>query len=120
MNQNLYRYLLLSSGLIAFLLFTGCSSKNVVNFKIHTEPEGAHVIYSQDNRHSWTYLGVTPLNVVEVFDNDELNDENTISLKTMRCGYLEQVKEWNGEDLLDEVDDKGVIFWAPRLIKDTQ
>ena len=120
MQQLCNRNLLYSLGLIVFLLLPGCSSKNSVNFKIHTEPEGAHVIYSQNSRQTWLYLGVTPLDVVEIIDDDELNEENTISLKTMRCGYLEQVKEWNGEELLDEVEDKGLIFWTPRLIKATK
>ncbi|PID44419.1 MAG: hypothetical protein CR981_01375 [Proteobacteria bacterium] len=118
MTQNRYRFLL-ASALMLFFLLAGCSSKNPINFKIHTEPEGAHVIYSQNSRQTWIYLGVTPLDVVELLDDDELDDENTISLKTLHCGYLEQAKEWNGEELLDEFDEKGVIFWTPRLIKAT-
>lgn len=120
MKTRLPRNLVYTFSLTCFLLLSGCSSKNSINFRIHTEPEGAHVIYSHDNRQTWTYLGVTPLDIVEILDNDDLGEENKISLKTLRCGYLEQVKEWNGEELLDEFDDKGVIFWTPRLIKASQ
>ena len=100
------------------LLSAGCSSKHAVNFKIHTEPEGAHVVYRQ-NTGSWIYLGITPLDIVEIMKEEKL-ENSKFSLKTMRCGYLEQVKEWTGEELLEEVQNEGVVLWTPRLIKDTE
>lgn len=98
------------------LLAAGCSSKIPVNFKVHSEPEGAHVIFRQ-NSQPWIYLGVTPLDTIQILHEDNLEDNHTLSLKAMRCGYLEQAKEWNGEELIDEFEKQGVIFWTPRLIK---
>lgn len=114
----LYKMLLLSS-VMSLLILTGCSSKLAVNFKVHTEPEGAHVVYQQDN-YSWIYLGVTPLDVVEVMSKEQLGGNHTISIKAMRCGYLDQKKEWSGKSLAREVEEKGIIFWTPRLIENNQ
>lgn len=119
MNSGLIQQILAISFAVFLMTLTGCSSKSAINFNVHTEPEGAHVIYKQGGS-PWIYLGITPLDVIEVFPGDRLKEENTISLKAMRCGYLEQVKEWTGEELEEENDEKGRIFWTPRLIKDTQ
>lgn len=105
--------------LCCLVVLPGCSSKHPVNFKVHTEPEGAHVIYRQDNA-SWIYLGLTPLDVVEVMSGEALESDHTVSLRTMRCGYLDQTKEWSGDELQRDLDEKGNILWTPRLIKNSQ
>jgi hypothetical protein len=112
------RPLLLSLSVVLVVVLSGCSSRQPVNFRVHTEPEGAHVIYRQDDL-SWIYLGLTPLDVVEVIPEEKLKKEHTMSLRVMRCGYLDQVKEWTGTDLEREVREKGQVFWTPRLIKNT-
>jgi len=117
-NRNLWQISLLICAMsVAFL--SGCSSKQTaVNFKIHTEPEGAHIVYRMDNQ-SWIYLGITPLNVIETLSGDQLDADHTIALRAMRRGYLEQIKEWSGSEIEEEIETKGMIFWTPRLIKDT-
>lgn len=104
---------------LGLLTLNGCASNQQINLKVHTEPEGAHVVYRVDNSR-WIYLGVTPLDTIEVIHEDELKDDHTFSMKAMRCGYLEQGKEWTGDALLEENDSKGMIFWTPRLIKNTE
>jgi len=112
--------MLLLAGIMSLLMLTGCSSaKHAVNFKIHTEPEGAHIIYQQDGG-AWIYLGLTPLDVVNVIPEDKLKSAHTSTLRAMRCGYLDQTKEWSGDSLVREVEEKGIIFWTPRLIKNNQ
>lgn len=108
-------------GTAFFLLaqLTACSSTQYINLKIHTEPEGAHIIYRLDDNR-WTYLGVTPLDTMEIMDEEQLEGNHSLTLKAMRCGYLDQAKEWHGEDLLLENDAKGMIFWTPRLIKNIE
>lgn len=115
MIKNKIQKLLMICTAISLLALTGCSSKQAINFNVHTEPEGAHIVYQQDNS-QWIYLGVTPVNLIEEISGGD----NTITLKAMRCGYLEQAKEWSGEELQRESEEKGMIFWTPRLIKDTQ
>jgi hypothetical protein len=115
MIKNNIQKVLMITAVSSVLALTGCSSKQAINFNVHTEPEGAHVIYQQDSS-KWIYLGVTPLNLIEEIPGGK----NTITLKAMRCGYLEQAKEWRGDELQKESKEKGMIFWTPRLIKDTQ
>jgi hypothetical protein len=104
---------------LGLLSLNGCASNQQINLNIHTEPEGAHIIYRLDNNR-WTYLGATPLDTVEIIHEDELKGNHTFSMKAMRCGYLDQAKEWTGDELLEENDNKGMIFWTPRLIKNTE
>lgn len=103
----------------AVLLLTSCASKEAVNVKIHTDPEGSHIVYQVDNDQDapWIYLGVTPYQGVTLVDSSSLNDSTTISVKVMRRGYLDQVKKWTGEQLYEEYENEGQIFWAPRLVK---
>ena len=105
-------------GLVIFLtsMLSSCSSKQPVNFNIHTEPEGAHIIYSIDSL-EWKYLGVTPLDAVQVMDEKGFKNDQTFTLRAMRCGYVNQSKQWTAERLLEENEEKGMIFWTPRLIK---
>lgn len=107
----------LFTGLI--LVLGGCASQYQVKLKVHTEPEGSHVVLRQGDQ-PWTYLGTTPLNAVETIDEEVLKSRNKITLKTMRCGYLDQIKEWTNDQFKDEIDDKGNIFWTPRLIKNIE
>lgn len=105
--------------LLSVFILAGCSSKKAaINFKVHTEPEGAHIVYRMDNS-SWIYLGMTPLNVVETISSERLEDLDTIAIRAMRQGYLEQVKEWPADELENEIEVNGMLLWAPRLIKDS-
>jgi len=114
MKKNIQKLLMITA-VSSVMALTGCSSKQAINFNVHTEPEGAHIVYQQDSS-QWIYLGVTPVNLIEEISSGD----NTITLKAMRCGYLEQAKEWSGDELKRESEEKGMIFWTPRLIKATQ
>ena len=113
-NKVLYSILLL----IAFSI-TSCSTANRINLKIHTEPEGSHIVYQLDQS-KWIYLGVTPLDTIEILDDSQLKGEHSFTLKAMRYGYLDQTKKWSGEELLLENGGQGMIFWTPRLIKNVE
>lgn len=107
------------------LLAGGCSSRQHINLNIHTEPEGAHLVYKIDKEKTekeavWIYLGVTPYNGVSLIEEDELEPGDKISFKVMHNGYLDQIKQWNGERFVEEFEESGVIFWTPRLIKSNQ
>ena len=89
--------------LILAALLAGCSSKQSVQFKINSEPEGAHVVYRVSGvdgptRGEWIYLGHTPIRVVRQLDEETVTDADTITLKVMRAGYFDQVREvgWRG------------------------
>jgi len=110
------------SAILAGFTMTGCaSSVRSVNLKINTEPEGAHVIYrltdlEQVGHSEWIYLGNTPYRGVRMVDESQIDDGSKISIKVMRAGYYDQLKEWNGRDFLDESEELGVIFWTPSLV----
>ncbi len=107
-----------------FLLFSlsacGSSVKNV-QFKINTEPEGAHLVYRQVDKQKestadWIYLGNTPFRGVRVLDEKKISDTTKITLKVMHAGYYDQVKEWSGQSFIDEAEERGNIFWTPYLV----
>jgi len=111
----------LGVGLCALGLLTGCGAGvQSVRFKVNSEPEGGHVIY----RHladggqgaDWIYLGRTPLQVVRQYRAEDLEAKDRVSLKVLRDGYLEQVREWDGATLKAISDEQGVVIWAPRLV----
>lgn len=104
---------------LSLSMMTSCSTTNRINLKLHTEPEGAHIVYRLDQQR-WTYLGVTPLEAVEILKDNQIEGDHSFTLKAMRCGYLDQTKEWTGDDLLLENEDQGMVFWTPRLIKNSE
>jgi hypothetical protein len=109
----------------ATLLLSSCASKETVKIKIHTDPEGSHIVYRvADDYHSddapWIYLGVTPYQGVTQISSSSFGKADTISFKVMRHGYLDQVKKWTGEQFQEEYAREGMMFWAPRLVKSLQ
>jgi hypothetical protein len=111
--------------LLCSFIIGGCSSRQYINLKIHTEPEGSHLVYKiakekAEKESPWVYLGVTPFTGVSLIEEDDLETSDKISFKVMRHGYLDQVKEWNGKQFIEEYEEGGVIFWTPRLIKSNQ
>lgn len=110
------------SWVAAAVLLSSCASKEALKMKIHTDPEGSHIVYrlAHDEMESdapWVYLGVTPYQGVTLVDSGALSDEGTVTFKVMRHGYLDQVKEWTGEQFMEEYEKEGMLFWAPRLVK---
>lgn len=106
----------------AAVLLSSCASKEAVKLKIHTDPEGSHIVYRvaddyQPEDAPWVYLGVTPYQGVTQISSSSFDEADTITFKVMRHGYLDQVKKWTGEQFEEEYEREGMLFWAPRLIK---
>ncbi len=116
------RAALVACGLLVLsLLAGGCSpSVKTVRFKVNSEPEGAHVVYRVQGgvpcQGQWIYLGNTPLRSVRQFSEEQLENIGRITLKVMRRGYYDQVREWDGPSFLEEAEGRGVIFWTPELV----
>jgi hypothetical protein len=108
------------------LVLSGCSSPaRTVRMKIHSEPEGAYIVYKVSGSEmgcagKWIYLGNTPYRGIHQFNEDELEEAGKITLKVMRPGYLDQIMEWDGPGFWEEVESKGVIFWPPELIPESR
>ncbi len=106
-------------------LFSGCASHRTVNFKINSAPEGAFVVYrlsgpALEQEAEWIYLGNTPLNAVRQIHEDLIEDENKLSIKVMRSGYVDQARDWSGEVFWDELEEYGRILWAPQLFPSSE
>ena len=106
----------------AALLLSSCASKEAVKIKIHTDPEGSHIVYRvaddyQTGDANWIYLGVTPYQGVTQISSSSFDKADTITFKVMRHGYLDQVKKWSGDQFEEEYEREGMLFWAPRLVK---
>ena len=118
--------LLVWFGLGALLVIAGCSSATkTVKLKIHSQPEGAYIVYKVSGAEipcsgKWIYLGNTPFRGVHQFNEDDLEDADKITLKVMRQGYSDQIIEWDGPGFWDEAEEKGVIFWTPELIPEAK
>ncbi|MDH4319048.1 MAG: hypothetical protein OEV64_11695 [Desulfobulbaceae bacterium] len=103
-------------------LVTACGpSVSNVRFKVNSAPEGAHLIYRVSDQElnqasDWIYLGNTPYQGVQRIKEEELGDSSKVTLKVMRAGYFDQVKEWDGPSFLEEAEGQGQILWTPRLI----
>jgi hypothetical protein len=116
MNIFFARMAVMAGMCLVLATLVSCASKEAVNLKIHTDPEGAHVVYRVGDT-QWTYLGLTPYQGLTLFDEEAFDDESTISFKVMRHGYLDQVREWNGEQFWAEYERENLLFWAPHLVK---
>ncbi len=122
MTSKFRRFAAAAGCLLASGLFSSCASTKTVDLNIHTEPEGSYIVYQvakhETNTASpWIFLGVTPYRGVTVLDKDVFNHDDTISFKVMRNGYMDQVKEWTGDQFLQEYKQNDVLTWTPRLIK---
>lgn len=122
MIRRLSRFLLICGCLTGVTSLSSCASKEAINLKIHTDPEGSHIVYrvvQEDVRENpqWTYLGVTPYQGITLIDSGAFDDDDTISFKVMRHGYLDQTREWTGGQFMEEYEKNDVLFWTPRLVK---
>lgn len=120
-----WKLFLLAALIVSFLL-TGCSpATRTVKLKIHSQPEGAYIVYRVTGSEvpcagEWIYLGNTPFRGVHQFTEDELDNADKITIRVMRQGYTDQVIQWDGPGFWDEAEEKGVIFWTPELIPETR
>jgi len=122
MNIFFARMAVMAGMSLVLATLVSCASKEAVNLKIHTDPEGSHIVYrvveqEPEEDAQWIYLGLTPYQGLTLFDEEAFDDESTISFKVMRHGYLDQVREWNGEQFWAEYERENLLFWAPHLVK---
>ncbi len=125
-KKRVGRKFFLPAALITLVMLTACSSATkTVKLKIHSQPEGAYIVYKVTGAEipcggEWIYLGNTPFRGVHQFNEDELEDADKITIKVMRQGYADQIIQWDGPGFWDEAVEKGVIFWAPELIPEAK
>lgn len=111
--------------LFGLTLLSGCAGSKSVRFKINSVPKGAHVLYQVQGgdmpcQGKWVYLGNTPLQGVQQFDEGQLEGADKITLRIMHNGYHEQSREWDGKSFWQEIEEKDVIFWTPELFENQE
>lgn len=106
--------------LLATLALTGCATTRNVPFVVQSEPLGAYVFYqvnySAAGTSDWIFLGHTPIDVNRQISTSQLDDAAGFVLQVQKEGYYNQQKSWSGDQLQEEAQDKGRVFWNPRLV----
>ncbi|MDZ7839241.1 MAG: hypothetical protein U5R46_00240 [Gammaproteobacteria bacterium] len=101
-------------------LVAGCASSRTIPMSVQSDPLGAYVVMKykgDDNAESdWIFLGNTPLTTQRRFHKDHLTSNQILVLRLLKDGYLEQTKEWRGEELDEIRKDDGRLFWNPKLV----
>ncbi len=120
----LKKAVILLAGSLLLATATGCAKTKNVQFKINSQPEGSHVVFSMSGKKVESsgeefYLGHTPLRGVRQLNERKIEGASKITLKVMHAGYYDQIREWDGRSFWDEAVEKGVIYWTPKLIPQT-
>lgn len=104
--------------LIALIFLSGCASTRSVPMTVQSDPLGAIVLYQlkSTTRQDWIYLGNTPLDTRREVNKKLLKDADAFILRVMKDGFIDQQKAWNGAEVVDQVKEKGTVFWNPRLV----
>ena len=106
--------------LVAAFLLSACGGKRSIPMTIQSDPLGAYVTYqvrsNADTRSDWIFLGKTPLDIKRSIPKKTLKKAEAFRMRVMKEGYSEQIRDWTGQDLRDEIEEKGRLFWNPRMV----
>ena len=107
--------------LLALSLLGACAGgTKSIPMTIQSDPLGAHVIYqartAKEGNTDWIYLGKTPLDIKQSIPKKQLKSAEAFRMRVMKDGYSDQIRDWTGNDLRDEIEEKGRLFWNPRMV----
>ena len=120
MNKMKPGWLLLPA--LLFPLLAACGGGAVsVPITIQSDPLGGHVTYQlppgpDGGTTDWIYLGKTPIDINQSVDRNRLRRAQAFRVKVFKDGYSDQVRDWTESEIEDEIDEKGHIFWNPKLV----
>lgn len=107
----------------AVLLLSACAGNSAVTvpITIQSDPLGGHVTYQlppgvDGGSTDWIYLGKTPIDLDQPVDKGRLEEARSFRVKVFKDGYNEQVRDWSEQEIEDAIDEKGHIFWNPKLV----
>lgn len=111
---------ILSAG-IAMMLLSACAGTKSVPMTIQSEPLGAHVTYQVNSElkgttQDWIYLGTTPLDIKRKISNKQLRKAQAFRVRVIKDGFSDQVRDWNGKEIKEEISEKGHLYWNPKLV----
>lgn len=88
--------------------------------KVQSDPLGAYVLMKvkgeEHTESDWIYLGNTPVTTQRRFPKSYLKKDHVLVLRLLKDGYLQQSKEWRGNELEDEYKENGRLFWNPKMV----
>ena len=108
--------------LLAIILSAACAGKTtIVPITIQSVPLGGHVTYqlppgADGGSTDWIYLGKTPIDLKQMVDRKQLQKAQAFRVKIFKNGYHDQVRDWSEDEIESEVEEKGTIFWSPKLV----
>lgn len=107
--------------LSALLMLTACAGSRSVPLTIQSDPLGGHVVYQvQSNvkgtNEDWIHLGQTPIDVKRTISSKQLRHAEAFRIKIIKDGYSDQVRDWNGDEIKAEIQEKGHVFWNPKMV----
>lgn len=107
---------------LLFSLLAACGGGSVsVPITIQSDPLGGHVTYqlpssAEGGSTDWIYLGKTPIDINQSVDRKRLEQAQSFRVKVFKDGYNDQVRDWSEAEIEDEIDEKGHLFWNPKLV----
>lgn len=115
--KNLLKVGVLSS----VLLLTACGGYRTVPISVQSDPLGAYVTYQlrsthEDANDDWIFIGKTPVEIQRGIKKKDLKRANALRVRVMREGYSDQIKDFAKNDIQAEIEEKGRLFWNPRLV----
>ena len=121
MNRRLNICLLV----IVVLFLTACSSNpkgHNLPISVQSDPLGAYVLLqihnpNATNNKDWIFVGNTQVTFTREFHKEVFDQGHSVSIKLVKGGYFSQTKEWSGESLQKEKEEKGKVFWNPKLVR---
>lgn len=107
--------------LTVLTLLSGCAGKQSVPFTIQSDPLGGYVTMQvisseRDTSADWVYLGKTPIDIKRQISNRQLKKAEAFRMKVMKDGYHDQIRDWDGNEIEEDIDEKGHLYWNPKLI----
>jgi hypothetical protein len=121
--KTLFRSVSLVSAVLMLAFTGGCASNKNLPMKVQSDPLGAYVVYQKHSgaaEADWIYLGKTPLNIQRSVGDRKLRKNESLRLRVMKDGYSDQVRDWSDEDIEQDIDQMGHLFWNPRLVQGDQ
>ena len=107
---------------VLVLLLTACGGGSIlVPITIQSDPLGGHVTYqlppgAKGGSTDWIYLGKTPIDLRQSVNGKQLKEAQAFRVKIFKDGYSDQIRDWSEDEIEAEIDEKGHIFWNPRLV----
>jgi len=104
------------------IVLTACAGgTTTVPITVQSDPLGGHVTYQlppsgKGGSTDWIYLGKTPIDLKQNVNEDQLRDAQAFRIKVFKDGYNDQMRDWSEDEIEAEIDEKGHIFWNPKLV----